>query len=189
MVVKVKRKREVEKQDLKNHVDAYINKGFNRKQIKDFFLKKGIDEKLAKEVIYPNRKIFLVAGIIFVLMILFIGGFFTLSILKNINIDIFSATNETTDEPIRIIVEDVNVYNDNGINVVEVFLKNKGGKVIDEPIGIKVSSGNLYLFWEESRQLLPGETLKSIARGLVIQEDEPEIKIEINGEIDFTKSI
>ena len=46
MVVKVKRKREVEKQDLKNHVDAYINKGFNRKQIKDFFLKKGIDEKL-----------------------------------------------------------------------------------------------------------------------------------------------
>ncbi len=186
-------KKESEKQILKNYVNECINKGFNKKQIKDLLLKKGIDEKLAKEVIYPNRKIFLASGIIFVLMILFIGGFFVFDILKNMNIDIFSATNETTNEttgePSGIIVEDVNVYDDNGVNVVEVFLKNKGEKLIDEPIGIKVSSGNLYLFWEESRQLLSGETLKSVARGLVIQEDEPEIKVEINGEIVFTKSI
>jgi len=182
-------KKESEKQKLKNYVDMWANKGFNRKQIKEFLLKKGIDEKLAKEVVYPNRKIFLASGIIFVLMILFIGGFFTLSILKNMDINIFSATNETADGSSKIIVEDINVYDDNGVNVVEVFLKNEGKKETKGLTEIKVSSGNLYLFWKESRKILSGETIKSVARGLVLQENESEIKVEINGEIIFTKSI
>jgi len=74
---------DTQKQQLKEYVNYLFSKGYSKNQIREKLIEKGFDRFLVREIVYPNLKLFVSAGIIFILVILVIGGFFAYSLIAN----------------------------------------------------------------------------------------------------------
>ena len=73
----------IEKKQLQDYIDFLFSKGYTKKQIQEKLIDKGFDRYLVREIVYPNLKLLVASGIIFIIMILVIGGFYGYVMLKD----------------------------------------------------------------------------------------------------------
>lgn len=95
-------KEDIQKQQLQDYINYLIGKGYSKKQIREYLIEKGFDKFLVREVIYPNLKLFVSAGIIYILMILVIGGFLAYTLLNSKHGGGILVAKEKTEETLLI---------------------------------------------------------------------------------------
>ncbi|MBU2577005.1 MAG: hypothetical protein KKF50_04755 [Nanoarchaeota archaeon] len=170
-----------EKDKIKNYVRYLLSQGRSKKQIHDELVGKGFDRFLIRELVYPNLKLLVYSGIVLIAMILIIGWFYFFMMISGNNIDIKPIAKETTLESVGgIEVSNVEIREENGNKIIEVYLKNNLDEDYDAPIEIKAMSGEFYLTWMELRGIAPGKTLKSSAPGF--KTPEKTVKISLNSQ-------
>lgn len=169
------------RKELRNYVNYLLSKGRSKKQIREELLEKGFNRYLVREVIYPNLKLLVYCGVVLICMILIIGGVYFFAMMKGKNIDFKPIASEQTLKSVGgIEVDDVEIREIDGQNVVEVYLINKGDEFYDSPIEIRVSSGDFYLTWIDPRGIGPGEISMSSALGFMMPEKT--VKVFLNSE-------